>query len=458
MKVIICGAGQVGFGIARQLASENNDVTVIDRSAQLVQSISDSLDVRAIVGHGAHPDVLEKAGARDADMLIAVTFYDEVNMTACQVAHSLFRVPTKIARIRSQSYLEAGWQDLFSQENMAIDVIISPELEVGRAVLRRLSVPGAFDILEFADGKVHVVGVNINDDCPIINTPLRQLTELFPDLKARVVGISRKGVLFVPHSADQMLPGDEVYFAADERHVRRTLGIFGHEEKQARRIVILGAGNIGLYVARELEAHDTGNRVKVIERDHDRAIFAADQLKRTIVLHGDSLDPAMLDEAGISETDAVVALTNDDQANILACVLAKRDGCARSMSLINNQTYMPLMRPLGIDAFINPRATTVSNVLQHVRRGRIRGLQSVHDGAAEVIEAEALETSTLVGKPLREVDLPEGILVGAVIRDGEVIIPNGETEILAGDRVVLFARSDQVKKVERMFRVSLEFF
>ncbi|MBI1261754.1 MAG: Trk system potassium transporter TrkA [Rhizobiales bacterium] len=458
MKVIICGAGQVGYGIARQLAAENNDVTVIDRSAQLVQSISDTLDVRAIVGHGAHPDVLEKAGAQDADMIIAVTFYDEVNMTACQVAHSLFRVPTKIARIRSQSYLEPGFQDLFSQENMAIDVIISPELEVGRAVLRRLAVPGAFDILIFAEGKVQVVGVTVEEDCPIINTPLRQLTDLFPDLKARVVGISRKGKLFVPRSDDQMLVGDEVYFVADVRDVRRTLGIFGHEEQEARRIVILGAGNIGLYVARQLELNQPGTRVKVIERDHDRAIFAADQLKRTIVLQGDGLDPDLLEEVGIADTEALVALTNDDQANILACVLGKRDGCSRTMSLINNQTYMPLMRPLGIDAFINPRATTVSNVLQHVRRGRIRGLQSVHDGDAEVIEAEALETSTLVGKPLREVDLPEGILVGSISRDGEIIIPRGDTEILAGDHVVLFARSDQVKKVERMFRVSLEFF
>ena len=458
MKVIICGAGQVGFGIARQLSGEQNDVTVIDRSPELVRQISEALDVQAIVGHGAHPDVLQKAGADSADMLIAVTFYDEVNMIACQVAHSIFQVPTKIARIRSQSYLQPGFQYLFSQEHLPIDVIISPEYEVGKAVLRRLAVPGAFDILNFADGKVSVVGVSLEDNCPIVNTPLRQLTDLFPDLRSRVVGVVRNGDLFVPKSDDTMLVGDQAYFASDIRDVRRTLGIFGHDEKAARRIIIVGAGNIGLHVAQELEDNHPGTKVKLIERDKTRAMEAADKLKRSIVLHGDGLDPDLLHEAGISETETFVTLTNDDQANILSCVVAKREGCRSTMALINNNIYAPLMRSLGIDAFLNPRSTTVSTVLQHVRRGRIRGLQSVHDGAAEVIEAEALETSSLVGKPLRDVNLPEGILIGAIIREGEAIIPRGGSEIEAGDRVVLFVRSDQVRKVEQMFRVSLEFF
>ena len=458
MKVIVCGAGQVGFGIARQLAAEQNDVTVIDQSPKLVQSISDMLDVRALVGHGAHPDVLDRAGAGDADMLIAVTFHDEVNMVACQVAHSVFNVPTKIARIRAQSYLQPGWQNLFAQNHMPIDVIISPELEVGRAVIRRLGMPGAYDMLDFANGEVSVVGVTLEDDCPIVNTPLRQLTELFSDLKAVVVGISRDNKLFVPRGEDQMFVGDNIYFTADTKDVRRSLGIFGHEETEARRIVIVGAGNIGLYVAQELEKEQNGVKLKVIERDRERAVFAADRLKRTIVLHGDGLDPVLLQEAGIKDVETVVALTNDDQANILTCVISKREGAARTMSLINNQIYTPLMRSLGVDASLNPRATTVSNILQHVRRGRIRGLQSVHDGDAEVIEAEALETSPLVGQPLRNVDLPDGVLIGAVVRDGEVITPRGGTEIAAGDRVVIFALSDQVKKVEQMFRVSLEFF
>ena len=458
MKVIVCGAGQVGYGIARQLAAEQNDVTVVDRSPDLVHSISDSLDVRAIVGHASHPDVLDEAGASDADMIIAVTFHDEVNMVTCQVAHSVFKVPTKIARIRAQSYLQPGWQDLFAQDHMPIDVIISPELEVGRTVLRRLSMPGAFDIVDFAEGRVNVVGVALGEDCPIVNTPLRQLTELFPDLKARVVGIVREGTLFVPHSDDQMMVGDEVYFAADRADVRRTLVIFGHEEKEARRVLIVGAGNIGLYVAHELEKLPTGVRVKMIEKDRKRAVQVADQLKRTIVLHGDGLDTDLLHEAGIADTETIVALTNDDQSNILGSVIAKREGCKRAMCLINTGTYAPLIHTLGIDAFLNPRTTTISSVLQHVRRGRIRGLQSVYDGAAEIIEAEALETSPLVGQPLREVQLPDGILVGAIVRGDEVIIPRGGTEVKARDRVVLFVRSDRVRNVEQMFRVSLEFF
>jgi len=458
MKVIICGAGQVGFGIAKQLAAEKNDVTVVDQSASLVQSISDSLDVRAIVGHGAHPDVLDRAGARDADMLIAVTFHDEVNMVSCQVAHSVFNVPTKIARIRSQSYLQPQWQDLFARDHMPIDVIISPELEVGRTVLRRLAMPGAFETIDFAEGRVNVAGITIEEDCPIVNTPLKQLTELFPDLRSRVVGIVRNGSLFVPHRDDQMFVGDEVYLVSDTRDVKRALAIFGHEEKQARRVLIVGGGNIGLYVAQELEKKESGVRVKVIERERNRAVFVADHLKRTIVLNGDGLDPQLLREAGIGDTDTIVTLTNDDQANILTCVLAKREGCRSAMSLINNRNYGPLMRSLGIDAFLNPRGTTVSHILQHVRRGRIRGLHSVQDGSAEVIEAEALETSPLVGKPLRDVQLPDGILIGAIVRGQEIIIPRGNTEVAAKDRVILFASAEQVPAVEQMFRVSLEFF
>lgn len=458
MKVIICGAGLVGFGIARQLAAEQNDVTVIDQSPELVQKIADQLEVRAIVGHGAHPDVLERAGAADADMLIAVTHYDEVNMIACQVAHSLFNVPTKVARIRAQSYLKPVWQDLFGDSRLAIDVVISPELEVARTVLRRLAVPGAFDVLDFSEGRVNVVGVSVEEDCPIANTPLRQLTELFPNLRSRIVGISRNHELFIPASADEMHVGDEVYFAADARDVRRTLALFGHEDKQARRILIMGAGNIGLYVAEELEKHHPGVKVKLIEQNRERAMVAADRLKRAIVLNGDGLDLDLLAEAGISETETMVALTNDDQANILACVIAKREGCKRTMSLVNNRTYAPFMRAFGIDAFLNPRAVTVSNVLQHVRRGRIHGLRAVHDGAAEVIEAEAMETSQLVGQPLRDVDLPDGMRIGMVVREGEVLVPTGSTEILAGDRVIIFARADVVRKVEQMFRVSLAFF
>lgn len=458
MKVIICGAGRVGYGIAEKLAAEENDVSVIDTSAELVQGIRDTLDVRGYVGHGAQPDVLAAAGAEQADMIIAVTLYDEVNMVACQVAHSLFNVPTKIARIRAQSYLRPHWADLFSRDHMPIDVIISPEVEVGEMVLRRIALPGATDVVRFADDKVAMVAIECLEDCPVVNTPLEQLSELFPDLMATVVGIWRDEKLFVPHSSDQLSTGDLAYVICEHDHVRRTLSLFGHEEQEAGRIVIAGGGNIGYYVASVIEERQPRTRVKIIENDRTRAVGIADSLKRTVVINGSSLDQDILIEADIQDADLMVALTNDDQVNILSSVMAKRLGCKANLALINSPSYQSFTKTMGIDAHINPRAVTISRILQHVRRGRIRSVYSVQKGAAEVIEAEALETSPLVGKPLRELDLPKGVRIGAVYRDKAVLRPDGDTRIKAKDRVVMFASLDAVRHVEQMFRVSLEFF
>lgn len=458
MRVVICGAGQVGYGIAERLAAEQNDVSVIDTSPQLIHALRDSLDVRGFVGHGAYPDVLSQAGIEQAEMLIAVTLHDEVNMVACQVAHSLFNVPTKIARVRAQSYLRPHWSDLFSSNHLPIDVVISPEVEVGEMVLRRLQLPGATDSFLFADGQVALIGIECHDDCPVVDTPLSQLTELFPDLQAVVVGIFRDGRLFVPRSADSMLIGDLVYVVSDKDQVRRTLGIFGHEEQEAQRVVIAGGGNIGLFVAEALEGQTNRSRVKIIEAGRDRAVAIADQLKRTVVLNGNALDQEILREADVGDADTLVSLTNDDQVNILACVMAKQLGCRRNMALVNTPSYQSFTRTLGIDATVNPRSVTVSKILQHVRRGRIRGVHTVENGQAEVIEAEALETSPLVGKPLREVDLPTGIRIGAIYRDRKVLVPDGRTHINARDRVIIFAMADRVRRVEQLFRVSLDFF
>ncbi|RMF02985.1 MAG: Trk system potassium transporter TrkA, partial [Alphaproteobacteria bacterium] len=393
-----------------------------------------------------------------ADMIIAVTLHDEVNMVACQVAHSIFNIPTKIARVRAQSYLEPHWRHLFSREHMPIDVIISPEIEVGEMVLHRLSLPGAFETVSFGDGAVTLVGVTCEEECPVVDTPLKQLTELFPDLPAVVVAVDRDGRLFVPRGEDQLLAGDEAYFIAKSDQVERTLKIFGHDEKQAQRVVIAGGGNVGLYVATKLEEMESRTRLKIIESDRSRAVAIAETLEHSIVLHGSALDEEVLREADVGNADTMVALTNDDQVNILSCIMAERLGCERSLCLLNNASFSAMVRSLGIDADVNPRAITVSRILQHVRRGRIRGVHSVRNGAGEVIEAEALETSPLVGIPLRELDLPEGLRIGAIIRDGEVIKPDGETQIMAHDRVVMFVIAESVKEVEQMFRVSLEFF
>ena len=458
MRVIICGAGQVGYGIAERLAAENNDVSLIDTSQDLIRNVRDMLDVRAIVGHGSHPDVLAAAGAAEADMIIAVTLFDEVNMVACQVAHSLFNVPVKLARVRAQSYLQSHYQDLFSRDHMPIDVIISPEVEVGEMVLRRIALPGATDVVRFVDGRVIMVAIECLEDCPVIDTPLAQLTDLFPDLNATVVGISRNEHLFIPRSADQLQAGDMAYVVVPRDQVRRTLGLFGHEETEASRIIIAGGGNIGLYVAKWMEARQSRTKLKIIEHSRERAVQIADELQRTVVLNGSALDQNLLNEADIQDADLLVALTNDDQVNILSSVMAKRLGCKANLALINNTAYHDFAKTLGIDAYVNPRGITISRVLQHVRRGRIRGVHSIQRGAAEIIEAEALETSPLVGQPLRDLDLPDGMRIGAVIRGDVLEKPTGETRIKPKDRVMIFALASAVRQVEQMFRVSLEFF
>ena len=458
MKAIVCGAGQVGENIARYLATESNNITVIDQNPDLIRKLSDTLDVQGLVGHASSPPILEHAGAADADMIIAVTQSDEVNMVACQVAHSLFSVPTKIARIRNQSYLDPIWADLFSRDNMPIDVIISPEIEVARAIGRRLQVPGAFDMIPMADGLVRVIGVTCGEDCPIVNTPLRQLTGLFPDLHIEIMAIVRGDRPIIADADDQMLPGDEVYFVTDTNHVARAMAAFGHEEREARRIIIIGGGNIGLTLATDIEREYPGVTARIIERSRDRAAYVAERLTRTTVLHGDALDSEILEEANVQLSETVVAVTNDDEVNILSSLLAKRYGSDRVITLINSTTYNSLVGSLGIDAVVSPRSITASTILQHVRRGRIKSVHSLRDGFAEVIEAEALETSPLVNTPIKEIRLPSGVIIGAVVRGEEVIIARPDTVIKPHDRVILLASAESVKKVEKMFAVRLEFF
>lgn len=458
MKVIICGAGQVGHNIARYLAQEDNEVTVIDQRPELSRKISDSLDVKAITGFASHPNVLAQAGASDADMLIAVTQADEVNMVACQVAHSLFDVTTKIARIRQQGYMDPKWANLYSRDQLPIDVVISPELEVARAVARRLRVPGTFDMISLVDDKVKVVGVRCGEDCPLVNTPLRQLTQLFPDLNVVIVGIIRDNVAIIPKADDHMLTGDEIYFIADSEHVARAMAAFGYEEAEARRMVIFGGGNIGLFLAQEIETNHPSVNLKIVEIDKSRAETVARTMKRSVVLQGNVLDTEILDEANVASSEAIIAVTNDDETNILSSLLAKRAGAQRAITLINSATYAPLTPSLGIDVVVSPRNITVSTILQHVRRGKIHSVHTIRDGFGEVIEAEAMETSSLVNVPLSEAELPDGVLVGSIVRDGEVISPRADTVVQVKDRVVLFVAAEAVKQVEQMFAVRLEFF
>ena len=458
MKVIICGAGQVGWQIARHLSGENNDVTVVDNNPDLVRRATDTLDVQGITGFASYPDILDRAGARDADMIIAATYSDEVNMVTCQVAHSVFSISRKVARLRSQSYLDAIYSDLYRRDHMPIDVVISPEREVAQAALQRLAAPAAFDTDTFLGGKAQLMGLRIEDDCPVVNTPLRQLSDLFSTLRVVVLAVRREGRLFAPEAGDQLFVGDECYVFAPIEDIPRTLEVFGKSQTKQERLVIVGGGNIGLAVAKALEERGGRVRVKMIERSRKCAELAADALERTIVLNGDGLEASLLTEAGISRADAVLAVTDDDKVNMLAAVRAKAEGCPFAISLINDPTLVPLMGPLGIDAHINPRATTVSSILRHIRHGRVRGVYSIGDAEAEVIEAEVMSTSNIAGSAIRDIDFPEGVLVGGVMKDGEIFKPTGGLRIEAGDVIVLFALAHDVPMVEQLLQVSIDFF
>jgi len=411
-----------------------------------------------VAGFASYPDVLDRAGARDADMIIAATHSDEVNMVTCQVAHSVFGINRKIARLRSQSYLDAIYSDLYRRDHLPIDVVISPEREVAAAALQRLAAPAAFDTEVFMEGHAQLLGITLDPDCPVLNTPLRQLSDLFSTLRAVVVGIRRKGTLFAPETKDQLFEGDDCYLFVHRDDISRTMEIFGKKATSQDRVVLVGGGNVGLSVALSLEGRVNRVRAKVIEKNRDVAERAAEALERTIVLHGDGLDAALLAEAGIDRADAMLAVTDDDKTNMLACVRAKAEGCPYVIALINDPTLVPLMQPLGIDAYINPRATTVSSILRHIRHGRVRAVYSIGDAEAEVIEAEVLSTSPMTGKKINEIDFPEGALVGAVRKGGKIIRPTGETRIEEGDVIAVFVLTKDVAQLEQLMQVSIDFF
>jgi len=458
MKVIICGAGQVGWQIARHLSSENNEVIVVDNNAELVARATDTLDVGGVTGFASYPDVLARAGADDADMIIAATFSDEVNMVTCQVAHSVFSIPRKIARLRSQSYLDVIYSDLYQRDHLPIDVVISPELEVAKTALQQIEYPSTFDIEPFLGGQAQLIGIELDDDCPVLNTPLRQLSELFSTLRAVVVGVRRKGTLFAPDTSDQLYVNDQIYVLIHNEDLARGLEIFGKTVKKRERVIILGGGNVGLRVAMTLEQNGDRVRVKMIEKNRECAERAADALVRTIVLHGDGLDMEMLHEANIDHADAVLALTSDDKTNLLGCTRAKAAGVPMTVALVNDPSLTELKDPLGIDVFINPRSTTVSSILRHIRHGGVKEVYSIGDAEAEVIEAQVLNSAPIAGMRVRDIDFPKGALLGGVQKGGEVIRPNGDTKIEDGDTVVIFCLAEDVPKVEVMFQVQVDFF
>ncbi len=458
MKVIICGAGQVGFSIARYLSTHDNDVTIIDSSEELINQVAGSLDVRGIVGFASHPDVLKKAGIADTDMIIAVTYADEVNMIACEIAHFLFKVPLKIARVRSKSYLNPEWSSLYSQDNMPIDLIISPELEVAKAIGRGLDFPGTFEVIPFADKQVQVVGIRCQPKVPILNTPFKHIESLFPELDLRVLFIVRGDAGFIPTSSDELKEGDEAYILIPHEKFGHAIDVFGLSEHKNQRLLILGAGNVGFCLAEEIENNHPEISAMIIESGKDRAAFVANQLSKTIVLRGDALDREILREANAKISNKVVAVTSDDKVNIIASLIAKRMGAEQTMALINSSSYSGLVTSLGIDSLISPRALTVSSILQYVRRGRIRTVHSIRDNFGEVIEAEAVGTSSVLGMTVGEINMPRSLMVGAIVREDQIIMPQKDTVIKVHDRVVLIVTNAAVKRFENLFSVRLEYF
>ena len=457
MKIIILGAGQVGASVAANLASEANDITVVDADMTVLKDLQDRLDIRTVVGCASHPDTLAQAGADDADMIIAVTNSDETNMVACQVAYTLFHTPTKIARVRSVEYLKH--QRLFTQDALPVDVLISPEQLVTDYIQRLIENPGALQVLDFADGRVQLVAVRAYYGGPLVGHELRELKEHMPGIDARVASIFRQGQQITPEGNTIIEADDEVFFIAARKHISAVMGELRNKDKPVKRVILAGGGNIGLRLASAIEGR---SQVKIIERNEERARSLSEKLGKSIVLLGDAADEELLLEENIENTDVFCALTNDEEANILSAMLAKRLGARKVMSLINRASYVNLVQSGTIDVAISPQQATIGSLLTHVRRGDVVMVHSLRHGAAEAIEAVAhgdRSSSRVVGRAIDEIKLPRGTTIGAIVRGEEVIIAHHDTMINSNDHVILFLSDKKcIKEVERLFQVRVTFF
>jgi trk system potassium uptake protein TrkA len=456
VKIIILGAGQVGGTLAENLARESNDITVVDKNPAHLAELGDRLDIRTVEGFASYPDVLRRAGADDAEMIIAVTDSDETNMLACKIAYTLFQTPTKIARVRSQEYVRQG--KLFEQDALSVDLHISPEQLVTDYIRRLIEYPGSLQVVDFADGRVRLVGVRAYYGGPLVSRQLKELPEHLPDADARVAAIYRRGRPILPEGDTIIEAEDEVFFIAATEHIPKIMAELRKQDKPVKRVMLAGGGNIGLRLARALE---TQMQVKIIERNRDRTTTLSEQLARTIVLCGDAANEQLLIEENIEDIDVFCAVTNDDEANILSAMLARRLGARKVLSLINRLSYVDLVEGGAIDIAISPQQSTVSALLAHVRRGDVVRVHTLRRGAAEAIEAVAhgdRKTSKVVGRRVEEIKLPQGATIGAVVRGEEVIIAHHDTVIQADDHVILFLVDKKyTRDVERLFQVGVSF-
>ena len=460
MKIVIVGAGQVGATLAENLAREYNDITMIDINASVLQALQDRLDIRTVVGTGCHPDVLVNAGIEDADMIVAVTSSDELNIIACQVAYSLFHTPSKIARVRAHNYTNPTYKDvLFNDKHMPVDVMITPEQVVTDYICRLIEQPGALQVLDFADGVLQLVGLRAVANSPLVGQELRTLKEHMPNIDARVAAIYRKDRALFPEGDTVIEDGDEVFFIAAKKNIRSVMSELRRIEKPYHRLVIAGGGNIGYRLSKALEEN---YNIKIIEFSEDRGKFLAEKLNKAVVLNGSATDQELLLDENIDKTDVFLALTNDDETNIMSSLLAKRLGAKKVMTLINNPVYADLIQGGEIDVAISPQQATNSSLLAHVRKGDTERVHSLRRGAAEALEIVVHgdeKSSKVVGRAIEDIKSPPGATLAALVRDGEVVIAHHDTVIESGDHVIVFVvDKENTKAVEKLFSVSYSFF
>lgn len=457
MKIIILGAGQVGGTLSENLASEENDITVVDTDATRLRELQDKIDIRTIQGKASFPGVLKQAGADEADMLVAVTNSDEVNMVACQIAYTLFHTPSKIARIRQAAYLKN--ESLFANAALPIDVLISPEQVVTNYIKRLLERPGALQVLDFAEGRVQLVAMKAYYGGPLVGHELRYIREHMPNVDTRVAAIFRRGNAIMPKGNTVIEVDDEVFFIAAREDIRAVMGELQRLDDDYKRIIVAGGGNIGLRLAQAVEDQ---YKVKIIEHNMERCQFLSETLTKAMVFCGNASDKELLISENIEDTDIFCALTNDDEANVMSSMLAKRLGARKVMALINNPAYVDLVQGGEIDIAISPQLATIGSLLKHVRRGDIVNVHSLRRGAAEAIEAIAHgdeQSSKVVGKTIQEVELPQGATIGAIVRDDQVLIAHDTTRIESGDHVILFLTNKRkIRELEQLFQVGLGFF
>ena len=459
MKIIVSSAEEVGFNIAKQLVDENNDVTIIDESEELLRQINQNLDVKTICGKPSFPDTLSRSEAEDCDMLISVTDNDEVNIVTCQIAKNIFNVPTTISRIKDSSYLDKKWDKLFTEKCLSIDHIISPEIEIANAIIRKLNTPGAFDSFIFANSLVRVIGININKDCPVINTPLRMFPGIFSGLEIKILVIYRENEIITPSGKVEIYPNDQIYFLVRNTELNRALRVFGIKNQENRRLVLIGAGNIGLYLIKNIEKEFPDVVCKVIENNIKRSEEIVSNLSDQItILNGNALDTEILSEAGVSSSEVVISVTDDDEVNIFSTLLSKEMGCKRTIALMNNSNYRKLSQKLDLDVIVSPKTTTISAILQFVRKGKVTEIHDFGDNRGEIMEIEILQTSKFSDKKINELELSKGIIIGAVVRNKEVFFPDDEFILQINDKIILYADSYSIKEVEKFSEVNIEFF